>query len=189
MQTDNTLDPSDVPVEENEFEDAETFVNEEIAQLQTVSHHDFHVVDEQSADWVMNKIKGWEREREAREAAFKEQDSKLKKKIEWFKQRFGAELEAYTTAQLAAQRGKKAKSFKLPCGAVLGYRKQAENIVVKDPAVFQTWLLEHLPNAIVDYEPKIDKKTVNDYALRTHRGVVPEGCEYVPERETFYLKV
>ena len=184
-----TLDPAEIPVETNEFEDAETFIQEEVSQLQTISHHDFHVKDERSADWVMNKIKGWENEREARAAAWKEEDNKLKKKIEWFEKRFGLELEEYTTAVLAAQRGKKAKSFKLPCGAVLGYRKQAEKIEVKDESVYQAWVLRELPTAIVDYIPKIDKAAVNNYALKTHRGVVPEGCEYVPERENFYLKV
>lgn len=189
--TDPHADPSEVPVEENQYEyaDAEAFLQEEIEQIQTIKHHDFHVVDESSADWVMNKIKGWEREREARKAAWIEQDNKLKKKIEWFKGRFGAELELYTTAVLAAQRGKKAKSFKLPCGAVMGYRKIAENVVVHDNVAFQTWVLQHCPTAIVDYVPQIDKATVNDYALRTHRGVVPDGCELTPEHDKFYLRV
>lgn len=188
MQTlDPNADPSEVLVEENEFADAETFIQEEVSQLVTISHADFHVRTEAEADWVMNKIKGWENEREARAAAWKEQDNKLAKKIEWFEKRFRLELEEYATAVLAAQRGKKAKSFKLPCGAALGYRKQAKKVEVFDQQAYETWVLMNKPEAIVDYVPKIDKAQITEHAFNT--GDTPAGCTLVQEHDKFYLKV
>lgn len=191
---------SDEP-EESEYADAESFLQDEINSLTLGAQREFHVVNEETADWVVSKIQGWERELEQREAAFKSMKTKLEKKIAWFKGRFGEELQTFADEQLAirnARGGKPVKSVKLPCNGVIQYRKVQDSIKIHDKTKYEMWVQENVPEVVLEYTPVIDKKRLNlllmgkkdDSGERVGgTGEIPDGATLVPEHDVFYIKV
>jgi hypothetical protein len=173
-------------LDEDAFEDAERFYEEELCDLVTGQQADFRVETEAEADWVMNKITGWEREIEARKTAFIAEERKLKRKVEWFKKRFSLELEDFAIQRLMAQTGKKTKSLRLPCGAKLGYRQVPRALAVVNDEAFEAFVLNNLTQ-FVDFRPHIDKKAVKEHAFDT--GEIPDGTKLEEAYDKFYLQV
>lgn len=187
--------------EDDEFDDAASFLQEEIAGLQLGAQPEFHITDESSADWVVSKIQAWQRELEERETAFASMKKKLEKKIEWFKARFGPELQAFADEQLAirnARGGKPVKSVKLPCNGVIQYRKVQDTIKIHNKNEYELWVQQNAPEVVLEYTPVIDKKRLNELLLGRKdesgervggTGEVPAGATLIPEHDVFYIKV
>ena len=169
-------------VETDEYADAQELWAEEIGQMVAAGHPDFHVCDESSADWVANKIKGYEREREERELAWKMKDKELERKIKWLKMRFGAEMEAYASLMLSQMRGKK-KSFRLPCGAQVGYRLKKATVKVVDQEAYEASIAVALPEAL-GFAVTVDKNKVNEAVLKD--GIILDGVHVEDEHDEFF---
>ena len=142
----------------------------------------FAVTDEASANWVVRRIvaapayalrvKGWadaENRRARREEAF-------------FLKRFGIELDAWLTQELAARQSRQ-KSINLPAGRV-GRRKVADKLVIDDEQALLDWARVHLPEAVKAVET-FRKSAVNDLFLTT--GELPPGVQIEPAHETLTI--
>lgn len=143
----------------------------------------FTIMDENSADWVMNMMLGWRSEVERIKATAETRVNRIERKIDWFKRRFGGDLEQYAIAALSMQKGK-GKSILLPCGAKLSFRKVPGNLVLGDDKATMDWAKKHLPMAVVVKE-ELSKTTINEYFKQT--GDMPPGSAWKDETEKFYI--
>jgi hypothetical protein len=115
------------------------------ASLEVLVPERFAITDQRSANWVVRKIT------EARACAQAVQEwadgeiSRAVREEQFFLSRFGAQLEAWTRAQLTGLRDR--KSLKLPAGTV-GLRAQAQRLHVHDEAQVLEWARSACPQAI-----------------------------------------
>ena len=187
-------------------------MSEELETVEIEVPEAFHVTDERGAEWVLCKI------REARERADRAEQwavqikGESSKREESLMTRFGIELQQFAQSQLE---GAKKKSFALPSGT-MGFRSQSAKLEVRAEDDLKKWAKSHCPDAIdeklivpttglsapariairdfiakydtpgIEFVESIKKNVVNEHFKET--GEVPSGCEYVPTKESFYIK-
>ena len=172
----------------------------------------FGISDDRSAEWLLRKLNECDGAAERAQKWAQEIAEDCAKEKKRLLERFGVELERYTLEQLE---GKKSKSFKLPSGTV-GFRSQAEKLVVTNEIEYSKWAKENLPSAIetqlslivedlsdaaktalrdfaahhelpnAEFKQTVKKSVINEFFK--HNGVLPDGCEYVPPTEKFFVK-
>lgn len=163
---------------------AERFAECEAREFLPESKREFAVRDRESADWVVGKLL----DLDAREARLKEgyEAAKLevKRERDFFKRRFGADLENVVLRELASSGGKK-KSFALLNGTV-GFRTSPERIEIGDEDLAKHWARSHAPAAIV---VKVTEGLLKKELLSVMKksGEVPDGCDYEPPAQKFFV--
>ena len=103
---------------------------------------------------------------------------------EFFLFRFGAQLADFIRQKIAGDRGRR-KSVSLPAG-VVGFRTEAEKIVVDDEDAVVKWVRENHPEFITTVE-RLSRSGLNEHIQRT--GELPDaGLHIEPAREKFYVR-
>jgi hypothetical protein len=172
---------------------------------------EFHITDDKSAEWVLRKIAECDAHTERTKAWAEEITQHNEKRKQRLLERFGVELEAYAQERL---KDAKTRSFKLPSGK-LGFRSTTPQLVVRDENVYSKWVETNLPSALrLELEADVSKlsrdqlwnvktsldsmgvlvcvestpikSVVNDYFKES--GIVPDGCDFVPAEDKFYVK-
>lgn len=142
----------------------------------------FAVVDDASANWVVRRIL------DARAYALKvanwadAEQPRARRDEAFFLKRFGPELEAWLTQELAARKSRQ-KSINLPAGRV-GRRTVREKLIFEDEYETMKWAKRHLPEAI-KYSESLRKSTINDLFFGT--GELPPGVEVQPAHESLVI--
>lgn len=172
-------------IEEDEFDD--TAIQEEISDLIRSVRSDFVPETEDDFDWIMAKIRGYENEKKDREKTYRQKVRELDGKISFFKNRFALEMEGFAVEKLAASRNKKKKSFKLPCGGLIGYRSSSWKLKVTNSDAFGTWAeLCGVEGVVSAYKPVINQKAVENYVKQY--GEVPDGAMIELPKDEFYMR-
>ena len=142
----------------------------------------FHVCNEESATWVVDKITGYA-EREARiKAQAAELLAQIKSDRARFERRFIPELELWFKG--AVPRGR--KSIILVTGTI-ATRTVAGAWTFKDREAATTWAREALPAAVAPVTTyQLDEDLVKAHAGST--GEVVPGLEWREERESFSVR-
>lgn len=142
----------------------------------------FHVVDEQSANWVIRKITESRRYGDRVRAWAAAEIRRSEREEAFLMRRFGRELEDWCRHQLAA-RGHRQRSLILPAGRI-GLRRTRMNVEIANPAIAVAWCLQHLPNAIVVTE-RISKSQVSAFVQSTRE--LPDGVIIRPLSDEMYI--
>lgn len=138
----------------------------------------FTVADESSANWVVNKMLGYDEQIERITEQYLAMIGDIKKDRERFERRFKPELEAWFDEQ-----PKKGKSLKLLAGT-LQKRTVVGGPSIVDEKLVLEWAEVDLPDAIKSITvTKLDKDLVRKHMKAT--GEIPTGAEWRPDRETF----
>jgi hypothetical protein len=141
----------------------------------------FAIEDASSANWLVRRIvearayakrvKAWA-DAEVRRAERDEQ---------FFLQRFGHQLEAWTKAQIAKGRS---KSVKLPAGTV-GFRIEPPRLDITNEQRLIGWCRTTLPDAI-RIETRVLKSVVKDHLEQT--GECADGISIAGGGQRFYVR-
>jgi hypothetical protein len=179
------------PVEPLYIRDDGYIVNPETGEI--IRHEDdpFCIVDESTADWVIERmaeadarLAGLRAEKEARISALRAQFERREKEIEnkrrWLSVRFMPELLTWAQTALTA----KSRTVKLPSGSV-SFRKVpgSTKVTIIDNRQAVAWAEEHAPNAVKRTEP-----TVLVSVLKGRESELPASAfdiDTTGERETF----
>jgi len=150
---------------------------------------EFHVTDESSFEWVMEKIFNAEAEllAEAEKikallANYERKKNRAQAKIDWFKARFSPEVEQYAKSKLDG----KAKFVECPFGRVsFRTKKGGLRVSDKDLALGLAKLSGWTDAIKVTEEFQISKLTEAQKEVLTAKPL-PEGCGFViePDSET-----
>ena len=158
-------------------------VETDIAVLREVPHQ-FAVVDEKSANWLVRRIVA------AREYAERVKEwaalevRRAEREQQTLMLLYGRQAEAWAATEIAKFNGRR-KSVNLP-GGTIGFRRLPSRLVVDDEAAVMVWAREHCPPAIVVVE-KLSKTIFDQYVKDT--GHVPDGGVHVePAGEKFYIR-
>ncbi len=144
----------------------------------------FHVVDEQSANWVVRKITESRRYGDRVRAWAAAEIRRSEREEAFLMRRFGRELEDWCRHQLAAH-GHRQRSLNLPAGRI-GFRRTRMAVEIADPATALIWCRRHLPNAIVVTE-RISKTQLSTFVQST--GELPDGVSIrAPQDEMYVLQ-
>lgn len=142
----------------------------------------FHVVDEQSANWVIRKITESRRYGDRVRAWAAAEIRRSEREEAFLMRRFGRELEDWCRHQLA-ERGHRQRSLNLPAGRV-GFRRTRMTVDIDNPATALTWCRRHLPNAIIVTE-RISKTQMSTFVHST--GELPGGVSIRPASDEMYV--
>lgn len=112
---------------------------------------EFRVTDEASAEWVLEKIMNAEadaaRDRLKLKAVVERLEASIKaseKRAEWFRSRYGSELEEFARERL---QDSKTKTLKLTWGSI-SFRTVKGGLRVADPEAALTWAKQYAPEAV-----------------------------------------
>ena len=145
---------------------------------------EFHVCDDDSANWVVRKIV--EARAYAKHCAewCEREQSRAKNEEEFFLFRYGQQLLDFTRQKITAA-GARRKSVGLPAG-MIGFRAEPAKLVVDDESAVIAWAKRHNP-ALVSVVERLSKSGLNDHLEQT--GELPDaGAHIEPARERFYVK-
>lgn len=124
-------------------ENAKKFIAKMESVIKQEQDETFHVTSESKADWVIKKILAIEDEIDRIERQHERRVKQLEREKEFFKIRFGAELEGWIRANLNGRK----KSIDLPHGRA-GFRKSQETIEIIDQDAAVDWAKENCPSAL-----------------------------------------
>jgi len=159
----------------------------------------YRVVDDRSAEWVMEKYQEASAELlalEARQKALTAQIDRMKAKVKvrvnWLDYRFKADLEQFIRTKLENSRSGFVRSWDCPFGrmglrAVKGGLKLRTDIT---RAEMVQWVKSYFPGHIVvteDFNAAELKKVAATCKMPKENGEVVSIFEAVPESETFYI--
>ncbi len=161
-----------------------------IIALETDLRGEFHVTDEASAEWVLEKLLDCDVEIAKETMKLKAITERLQKNIKaknsekgWLLARFKPELEQYAKAQLE---GGKAKSLKLAYGT-LAFRTTKGGLRVKDPrAALVCAKLNKWVNAIKRTEVILIDSLTDDQ--REVAATYTEGFQVKPDEQKFDIQ-
>lgn len=141
----------------------------------------FHVVDGQSANWVVRKITEARRYADRAREWAEVEVRRAEREEAFLLQRFGRELEEWfsTCGQV---RGKK-RSVDLPAGRI-GIRSTRQTLKVVDEPILLLWCRQHLPESI-EMSERVLKTPLQSHFAET--GELPPGVELKPPRDQFYI--
>lgn len=142
----------------------------------------FHVVDDESANWVVRKITESRRYGDRVRTWAAAEIRRAEREEAFLMRRFGSELEDWCSAQIA-QRGNRQRSLKLPAGRV-GFRRSRMAVEITDLATAVDWCRQHLPTAIIVTE-RLSKTLVSTFVHST--GELPDGVSIRPPRDEMYV--
>jgi phage host-nuclease inhibitor protein Gam len=142
----------------------------------------FHVLDAESANFVIRKILEARRYGERAEAFAAAEMRRAQREEHFFWARFGGELEAWAKEQIA--REFRRKSLSLPSGT-LGFRTEPQRLTVQDEARVLAWCRSSLPRAVKTAHSVL-KSEITDYIKSS--GELPPGVEITGGGERFYVK-
>lgn len=144
----------------------------------------FRVRDQDSAEWVLERILEAESEADAlgrRKALIVDNLDRMQRehtrRAEFFRERFGPQLEEWARGQL---NGKKARTLRTPYGS-LAFRKKAARLVIEDEEQAIADCLDNAPDAV--------KTTYRLLVSMLPAGVVPKGCRVEPGGDSFRIEV
>ena len=144
----------------------------------------FHVRDDQSANWVVRKIVECRAYSQRCTEWCEREQARAKHDEEFFLFRFGHELMAYARSKMAEQGGRR-KSVALPAGAI-GFRSVPAQVVVDDVQAVISWAKVKQPELVTVIE-QLSKSGFTAHVKST--GEMPDsGAHIEPEREKFYVK-
>lgn len=158
----------------------------DVVNLDLIHLPGFHVVDRDSANWVIRKIVEARRYAENAKAYAAAEIARAQSTEKFFLWQFGRELEAWVDQQLADgdRPGPARKSLNLPAGKV-GRRAVPAKLVIDDDQTVLAWAKKHCPDAITVVE-KISKITLNAHFEQT--GELPDGVSITDPCDQFYVK-
>jgi phage host-nuclease inhibitor protein Gam len=146
--------------------------------------NEFHVHDDDSANWVIRKItEARAYSKRCAEWCDREQ-ARAKREEEFFMFRFGQQLFQFARQKISEAGGRR-KSVGLPAGTV-GFRSEPAKLVVDDEAAVIAWAKQFVPELVGTVE-RLSKSGLNDHLEQT--GEIPDaGVHIEPARERFYVK-
>lgn len=153
---------------------------------------EWRIQNVQSCEWAMSRAAALESEQtqieQAAQEAHKRIDhrkdtllAKLERGINFFKMHI-ADYAAKNRDALLGGGKRKSKTF---LHGTVGWRKKGGKLTVANKEELATWLREH--GDITLFRVKIEPEMAALQAAFQTTGVIPPGCEYVPESESFYI--
>jgi len=139
----------------------------------------FRVHDERTADWVLQQIARAQDELERITVQYESRKKDLEKRIEWFRKRFGFELEQWARKNLPHNR----KTVKLAHGN-LRFRTVKPQVEIVDQEKALDWAKQNCPDAVVVRESVL-KTPLKETIFET--GEIPDGVEVTPAGEKFSI--
>jgi hypothetical protein len=178
------------------------------ADLEALAPEAFSIKDEQSANWLVRRIKECRRyaEHVSIWAAAEMRRAEREEEFFWF--RFGAQLQTWAAVEIQKLKGRR-KSLGLPAGTI-GFRNEPAKLVVTDEGRLLDWCREHLPKAQkvtaevsgteaqqllawahancagANCKVHVLKSVLNEHLKST--GEAPGGAEWMEAGEKFYVK-
>ncbi|MEN6537404.1 MAG: host-nuclease inhibitor Gam family protein [Bryobacteraceae bacterium] len=154
----------------------------------------FQVNDEDSANWVLEKIMNAEADiarEQMKLRAIQERSQanvkRLDRRVEWLKARFGPELEEFASKQLE---GKKSRTLNLLFGK-LSFRKNAGGIRVADEMPAIEWAKAKCPDAVKVKESflisSLSPDVLAELAALDDESLERLGLRREPSSETFSI--
>src|SRR5438105_190248 len=107
----------------------------------------FCVIDAGSANWVVRKIVEARRYAKLVKAWAEAELRRAEREEEFFRFRFGGQLEQWARSELAMKHGN-GQSISLPAGRI-GFRLQPTRLDIEDETALMAWCERCLPDAIV----------------------------------------
>jgi phage host-nuclease inhibitor protein Gam len=142
----------------------------------------FHIHDEASADWAVDKLVSMDEKLERLERQYKAAKAAIVRDKEALERRFLSEIRAWAEGQLTG----KTKTLHLLSGSI-SFRSVKGGPRVRDAAEVLAWARESLPEAIIEtVTHKVDAQTVKDHVKAW--GEIPPGVEIVDDRQELYIK-
>lgn len=164
-------------------------IDEENGEILEVKNQ-FAVVDEASANWVLEKMLDEQLEIEKLQSKLAAVTEQLKKQISQHQRRldglhfrFDAELSAFAKAQIE---GGKRKSLTLDFGT-LSFRKVKGGLKVKDPEFALLWAKTYAPNAIETKESFKVSWLTSDQVIKAETDL--SAFEVKEEEDRFYVSM
>jgi Bacteriophage Mu Gam like protein len=144
----------------------------------------FHVHDDDSANWVVRRIVECRAYAKRCAEWCDREQTRAKREEDFFMFRFGPQLLEFARQKIAAAGGRR-KSVALPAGTI-GFRSEPLKLVVDDEQAVIAWAKQHYPSLISIIE-KLSKSALNEHLEST--GELPDaGAHVEPPREKFYVK-
>lgn len=141
---------------------------------------EFRVTDEASAEWVLEKIMNAEadaaRDRLKLKAVAERLEASIKaseKRAEWFRARYGNELEEFAKERLE---GAKTRTLKLTWGSI-SFRTVKGGLRVANPEAALEWAKQFAPEAVKVTEAFQITKLGDDWRNTLTTATVPEELE------------
>jgi len=161
-------------------------IAEEAFNTVQLSDGEFHITDEESANFIVTKIASYEAERKAIMEAARARCEVLERKEAYLTYKYGQELELFALSQIE-KAGGKTKTYTLPSGGKLSFRTLKEAVEVAEDGAEKLlgWVKQNLPAALKVTE-SLAKTVVNEFFSTT--GQIPDGCIYRPESQKFYIQ-
>jgi phage host-nuclease inhibitor protein Gam len=142
----------------------------------------FHIHDEASADWAVDKLVSMDEKLERLERQYKAAKAAIMRDKEAFERRFLSEIRAWAEGQLTG----KTKTLHLLSGSI-SFRSVKGGPRIKDHSDVLAWAQENLPEAVVPTVTlKVDAQAVKDHVKAW--GEIPPGVEIVDDRQELYIK-
>lgn len=198
-----TVPPPELPEPDAEAsytyeEEGYVLLHEDLASHAFYLDPELNDLDDVGADFILNRLAGYDNELERRKAAWETSQRQLKAKIDWMKRRYASALQRYAARQLLKEdhspealrsielwETQKKKTVNLPCGGKLAFKKTPAALVVNNEAEFEVWVGKHVPDAF-EYVAKLSKTMVNEHWKKT--GEVPVGSHAKPESTAFHIQ-
>ena len=158
----------------------------------TVASGSWSIQNLQSCEWALGRAAALETEKaqieEAAASAHKRIDSrketllgKLGRGINFFE----AQIAKYATNNRDLLLGGGKRKSKVFLHGIVGWRKKGGKLTVLNHEELGKWLREHGDVNLFRVKIEPEMKALQDAFQAT--GVIPPGCEYIPESETLYI--
>jgi phage host-nuclease inhibitor protein Gam len=142
----------------------------------------FHIHDEATADWAVDKLVSMDEKLERLERQYKAAKAAIVRDKDAFERRFLSEIRAWAEGQLTG----KTKTLHLLSGSI-SFRSVKGGPRIADSREVEAWAHENLPEAIIEtVTHKVDAQAVKDHVKAW--GEIPPGVEIVDDRQEIYIK-
>jgi hypothetical protein len=143
---------------------------------------EFHVRDQESADWVLRKMLQAKTAIETVKANAEKLIRRHQRELDWLNLRFESELEELASRELKSQ---KTKTLQLSYGA-LAFRRVAPQVQATEDAI--GWLEQLAPDAVKTTKSVLVSQIPEDVVTAAIAEERP-GIFIRPERESFSIKL
>ena len=140
---------------------------------------EFHVTDEKSADWVLEKLTEAKAniarndiKRKAVLERLESLDKQERRRVEWLEAMFGPELEAFAKSQIG---GQKSKTLKLTWGSLAFRVSPAKVVKSEDEEAALEWAKSECPESVRVKESFLSSAVPLDLMQRITQGLCAGG--------------
>ena len=170
-------------------------INLETGEVIGQEQPEFRVTDEASAEWVLERIMNAEadaaRDRLKLKAVAERLEAAIKaseKRAEWFRGRYGSELEEFARVRLE---GAKTKTLKLTWGSI-SFRSVKGGLRVSDPEAALKWAKQYAPESVKVSESfqitKLPDKWREDLLVSSPEDLAERGFAVAADSEAVSIK-